>query len=242
MTVRALIVDDEPLARTRLRALLQQETEVEIVGEAETVHAGLDLIDRTRPDVLFLDVQMQGESGFDLLRKLDSRWHPAVIFTTAYSSYAAEAFNEDAADYLVKPFNRERVLRALDRARKLNYEKPAARQPTPPRERFVVRNRGEIIFVTVANVDWISAEGNYVRLHSGASSYLLREPMQSVEESLDASAFVRVHRSAIVKLERIRKLVTSSDGTPFIVLSTGDSVPLGPSYRSRLEDAIREKL
>ena len=243
MILKAVIVDDEPLARARLKALLENQRDLQLVGEADTVREAVRVVETTRPHVLFLDVQMPEESGFDLLGKLAGKCHPAVIFTTAHNKYALDAFDLNAADYLVKPFDRDRVNHALDRARRLVAGRTTAPLPRDGRrERFVVRTRSEIVFVNVSQVDWISAEGNYVRLHCGAQTYLLRESMQSMEESLDPREFVRVHRSAIVRFERVRKMITTADGAASIVLTTGDAVPLGPSYRRRLEDLIEQKL
>lgn len=244
MSLRALIVEDEPLARARLRALLGNENGVAVIGEAENARAAAELVDQLRPDLVFLDVHMPEESGIELLRGLDPTRRPVIIFTTAHPEYALEAFDLSAADYLVKPLDGERVARAIERARRFIAGGRAAAQSrsTPKRERFAVRTRGEIVFVKATQIDWISAEGNYARLHSGELSYLLRESMQSIEESLDGATFIRVHRSAIVNLDRVRKLVSTADGTPSIVLSTGASVPLGPSYRGRLEEVLGQKL
>lgn len=244
MSLRALVVEDEPLARERLRALLTGDPEVSVVGEADNTRAAATLLEQLRPDLLFLDVEMPEESGFDLLRNLDPANRPVIIFTTAHPQYALDAFDVNAADYLIKPLDAERVMRAVERARRLIAGgRFAARQrSTPLRERFAVRNRGEIVFIKAAQIDWISAEGNYARLHAAEHSYLLRESLQNIEASLDSSTFIRVHRSAIVNLDRVRKLATTPDGTSAIVLSTGDKVPLGPSYRVRLEEIFGQKL
>ena len=246
MTLRALIVDDEPLARTRLRTLLTTTRNgVAVIAEAENARAAAELIEHLHPDLLFLDIQMPEENGLELLREMEPARRPAIIFTTAHPEYALDAFELNAADYVVKPFDEERVARATERARRfIAGGRRAASRPTGTlrRERFAVRVRDEIVFVKAADIDWINAEGNYVRLHCGTSSYLLRESMQSVDEALDAASFILVHRSAIVNLDRVRKLVTTADNTPAIVLSTGVSIPLGPSYRSRLEEALGQKL
>jgi two-component system LytT family response regulator len=244
VSLRALIIEDEPLARTRLRSLLASDENAVVIGEADNARDAAELVQHLRPDLVFLDIEMPEENGLELLRSLEPADRPAVIFTTAHPQYALEAFDLSAADYLVKPLDAERVSRAVERAmRFIAGGRTAARPRTaPPRERFAVRTRGEIIFVKASAIDWISAEGNYVRLHANELSYLLRESMQSVEESMDTSTFIRVHRSAIVNLDRVRKLVTSADGTPMIVLSTSDTIPLGPSYRGRLEEALGQKL
>jgi two-component system LytT family response regulator len=245
MTFRALIVDDEPPARLRLRRLLDEHTEVDIVAEAGSAREAAALIEEHHPDVLFLDVAMPEESGLDLLRSLASVKQPVVVFTTAHTDHALSAFNFNTADYLVKPFDADRLTRAVDRARRLASGELRAippRRTTRHRERIAIRVRGEILFIKATQIEWISAEGNYARLHCGNASYQLRETLQGLEEGLDQSAFIRVHRSAIVNVDRIRKLVTSVDGSPSIVLSSGDLVPLGPTYRTRLEELLGQKL
>ncbi|HEX2123452.1 MAG TPA: LytTR family DNA-binding domain-containing protein [Thermoanaerobaculia bacterium] len=242
--LRALIVEDEPLARARLRALLGGESGVAVIGEADNTRAAAELVGQLQPDLLFLDIQLPEETGIELLRTLEANARPVVIFTTAHPQYALEAFDVSAADYLVKPLDQERVARAVERARRYIAGVRAAVQPqrAAHRERFAVRTRGEIGFVKACEIDWISAEGNYARLHVGKVSYLLRESMQSMESALDPTTFIRVHRSAIVNLDRVLKLVPSADGTPCIVLVSGVSVPLGPTYRGRLEEVLGQKL
>ncbi|HYR28067.1 MAG TPA: LytTR family DNA-binding domain-containing protein [Thermoanaerobaculia bacterium] len=243
MSLKAMIVEDEPLARERLHALLA-ESDVTVVGEAENAFAAALQIGRVQPDLLFVDIEIPGESGIEFVRGLGPERRPVVIFTTAHPEYALEAFDVSAADYLVKPFDRERVVRALDRARRLiaGGRVPHQHRTARIRERFAVRTRGEVVVIKTVNIDWIAAEGNYSRIHAGQSAYLVRETLQSVESSLDPAAFIRVHRSAIVNLDRVHKLSTTPDGTLSIVLSTGAAVPLGRSYRPRLEEIFGEKL
>ncbi|HEX7152160.1 MAG TPA: LytTR family DNA-binding domain-containing protein [Thermoanaerobaculia bacterium] len=254
MMIRALIVEDEPLARSRLRMLLESHEDVELVGESASAQEAAQLFDRETVDLLFLDIQMPQGSGFDLLHVLGEERRPVVIFTTAHAEFALEAFDVSAADYLVKPFDQVRLSRALDRARALmsNGGNGASGavvtaalingRPLQRRDRFAVRARGEIVFLKANTVDWIGAEGNYSRLYSGESSYLLRESMQKLDETLDPSVFIRVHRSAIINLDRVKKLIAAPDGSYSIVLSTGASVPLGPSFRPRLETVLGQKL
>ena len=246
MTLRACIVEDEPLARSRLLHLLAAHADVEVVGQCDNVTDAVQLLTREHPDVLFLDIQMPQASGFDLLHAIGGDARPVVIFTTAHPEFALKGFDLAAADYLVKPFDQERLGRALDRARRLagggGRVPAAARRSGPRRERFAVRARGEIVFVKAASIDWVAAEGNYVRLHVGQSSHLVRQSMQRIEELLDPALFARVHRSAIVNLDRIRKLVSDADGSYAVVLSTGASIPIGASYRSRLEEVLGEEI
>jgi two-component system, LytTR family, response regulator len=242
LTLRAMIVDDEPLARQRLRAMLEATREVKVVGEAESAEAATLLLPEVVPDVIFLDINMPGKNGLELLETIDAP--PAVVFTTAYPEFAADAFELNAADYLVKPFDAERLAKSIQRTLRFvdGGRAPRSSRTGPHRERFAIRTRGEIIFIKSSQIDWISAEGNYSRLHGGEKSWLVREPLQSIEDSLDPAIFIRVHRSTIVNLDRIRKVITPSDTSASIVLSTGDAVPLGPSYRGRLEEAVGEKL
>jgi len=240
--ISAVVVEDEPLARMRLRHLLEKHSDVRIVAESGSTREAATLLERG-PDLAFLDIQLSEGSGLELLRSLDGEDQPVVIFTTAHSEYAVDAFDLDVADYLVKPFDAERLARALDRARRmLARGKPPKMPRSERRERFAIRARGEIILVKTSEIDWISSEGNYVRLHTGPHSYLLRESMQSLDGTLDPATFIRVHRSAIVNLERVQKLIAGSEGTFSIVLDTGAVVPLGPSYRGRLEQVLGQKL
>lgn len=242
MSLRAIIVEDEPLARERLRSLIAVESGVAVVAEADNARAAAMLIRQLEPDVMFLDVEMPEVNGLEFLRQLPGETLPVVIFTTAHAQYALDAFGVNAADYLVKPLDEQRVTRAIDRAKRLIAGGRAAPgRAGTMRSRLAVRHRGEIIFIKAAQVDWISAEGNYARLHSGEASYLLREPLQSIEASLDPAMFLRVHRSAIVNIDRVRKLATTDAGAS-IILSTGAAVPLGPSYRGRLEEIFGYKL
>jgi two-component system LytT family response regulator len=246
MSFRAVIVEDEPLARSRLSHLLQPHGDINVVGQSDNVREGAEIVESQQPDILFLDIEMPQASGFDLLHAINRGLRPVVIFTTAHPEFALKGFEVSAADYLVKPFDQERLSRALERARRLLATGEHPVTPEIPRgsrrERFAVRARGEIVFVKAVNIDWISAEGNYARLHAGEVTYLVRESMQRLEETLDPALFARVHRSVIVNLDRVRKLVSTPDGSYSIVLATGASVPLGASYRGKLEQVLGQKL
>ncbi len=187
--------------------------------------------------LLLLDIEMPGASGFDMLHSIESK--PAIVFITAHEEFALDAFEANAVDYLVKPFPQERLDRALWRARRFIEGRSATRPAgARRRERFAVRVRGEVVFIKVAAIDWIAAQGNYVCLHAGGESYLHRESLQSLAAELDPALFLRVHRSAIVNIERVRKLVPAADGSLSIVLQNADTVPLGPSYRTAVEEAL----
>ncbi|HEX6087033.1 MAG TPA: response regulator [Thermoanaerobaculia bacterium] len=244
MNLQALIIDDEPLARARLRTLLERDGCVDVVGEAAHAVQALRLVAELSPDLLFVDVRMPGQSGLQLLEQLDPSRQPVVIFTTAYPDYALAAFDVFAADYLLKPLDGDRVLRAINRARRIiqGGRRATPQRPHAYRELMAVPVREEILFVKVPQIDWILAERNYSRLFCAPASYLLRESLQSIERSLDPAAFIRVHRSAMVNLDRVRKLVSMSETVSSIQLSTGATVPLGPAYRSRLEEVLGKKL
>jgi two-component system LytT family response regulator len=248
--IRTLIVDDEPLARERLRTLLQQESDIEIVGECADGRQAVGAIGTDAPDLVFLDIQMPVLDGFGVLQSLDDRPLPAIIFVTAYDQYALRAFDVHALDYLLKPFTAKRFQKALERARAelvrgengkagfeqrlinlledLNGEK---RHP----KRLVVKSSGRVYFLKIDEIDWIEAEGNYVRLHVGANSHLLRETMKGMEAALDADRFIRIHRSTIVNTERIRELQPLFHGEYAVILNDGTRLVAsrGPENRLR---------
>ena len=233
MTFRALIVDDEPLARESIRVLLERDRDVEIVGECSGVDAAA-LVARTRPHIMFLDVQMPEVDGFDLLGLIGEQAVPAVVFVTAFDEFAIKAFEVQALDYLLKPFDDARFARTLARAK----ERAAAPPPKSPggfRRRFLVRVRERIVVVDAADIDWIEAADYYVSIHAGGHAYLLREPLAELEKSLDPDVFFRVHRSAIVNLARIREIHPMFHGDSMLVLSNGSQVKLSRSRRGEFE-------
>ncbi|HET8772281.1 MAG TPA: LytTR family DNA-binding domain-containing protein [Thermoanaerobaculia bacterium] len=241
--LRAVIVEDEPLALARLSRLLHRHDDVTVVGEAGNAADAATLIQTHAPELLFLDIEMPHANGFELLHGLESERRPAVIFTTAHPEFAHKAFEVNAADYLVKPFDDERLTRAMDRARRfLAGPLPHSATHARHRERYAVRVRGEIVLVNIADVEWVSAEGNYARLHAAERSYLIRDSMQRLEETLDPALFARVHRSAIVNLARVKKLLLERDGSYEIVLESGATVPVGATYRARVEQFVGEEL
>ena len=247
MSIRALIIDDEPLARQRVRLFLERHPDVEIAGECADGEEVIRMAPQLAPDLLFLDVDMPNVGAFAALGALDAAQRPAVIFITAHEEFALDAFEANAVDYLVKPFSQERFDRAVERARRFlapggEAEPVPAAAPARLRERFAVRVRGQVILIKAETIHWIGAEGNYARLYTGAESFLIRDSLQSLESQLDPAMFVRVHRSGIVNIEKVKKLVTATDGGFSIVLQNDASVPLGPSYRDRLESFLGQKL
>lgn len=244
--IRTLIIDDEPLARSRVRAMLAPHADIDVVAECSSARESAALLQTEPAALLLLDIEMPGANGFDVLGTMAIESRPAIVFVTAHEEFALDAFEANAVDYLVKPFSQERLDRALWRVRRFIEGKSAARPIGSAgarrwRERFGVRVRNEVVFIKVSSIDWIAAAGNYVRLYAGAESYLLREPLQNVAAELDPAVFLRVHRSAIVNIERVRKLVPAPDGSLSIVLHNTTAIPLGATYRAALEEAMGEK-
>lgn len=246
--LRCLIVDDEPLARDRLRGLLRDERDVEIAAECADGRKAVAAILKLEPDLVFLDVQMPGLDGFGVLEALPPESIPAVIFVTAYDQYALRAFDAQALDYLLKPFDRERFRRALGRARDhLLKRQDGTLEPRllallehlaerkPFLERLVIKSAGRVYFLRTEEVDWIEAGGNYVRLHTGKDSHLLRETMNHLETRLDPQRFLRIHRSTIVSIERIKELHPWFKGEHVVILRDGTRLTLGRAYRDRLK-------
>jgi len=230
--IRALVVDDEPLARSNILHLLRENPEVEIVGECKSAAAALEAIRAQKPDLVFLDVRLPEYDGFDILEMLGADAPPAVIFVTAYDQYALKAFDLGALDYLLKPFNNARFARALDRAR----ERIAHRREAPARmERFTIKNAGHVLFLPVAEVDWIEAADYYASLHVGGKTHLLRRSMNELESDLDPAQFSRIHRSTIVNLARVRELRFDSEAEYELVLADGTKLRLSRRYRKDLQ-------
>jgi two-component system LytT family response regulator len=230
--IRAVVVDDEPLARSNLKVLLRRDPEVEIVGECKSGMEALAEIRRKKPELVFLDVQMPECDGFDVLEQLGSEMPPALVFVTAYDQYALRAFEAGALDYLLKPFDNARFERALERAK----ERIEQGKETPRKiERLAIKNAGQVLFQKISEIDWIEAADYYVCLHVGAKTHLLRRSMSDVDQQLEQAAFCRIHRSAIVNLERVRQLEISEDGGTDVVLSSGTRLRLSRRYRKELQ-------
>jgi two-component system LytT family response regulator len=233
--IRAVVVDDEPLARSSLKVLLRRDPEIELVSECGSGMEALREIRGKKPELVFLDVQMPECDGFDVLEQLGKDLPPALVFVTAYDQYALRAFEAGALDYLLKPFDNARFGRALERAK----ERIALGKDAPRKiERLAIKNAGEILFLKIAEIDWIEAADYYVCLHVGARTHLLRRSMNEVEEELEPSAFCRIHRSAIVNLERVRRLEVSEEGGTDVVLSDGTRLRLSRRYRKQLQGRL----
>ena len=235
--LRALIVDDEPLARERLRGLLEAEPLVEIVGECGDGGEALQVIREVQPDVVFLDVQMPGRDGLDVAAHLAPAGTPAVVFTTAHERFALDAFGVAAVDYLLKPFDAERLQQALQRVRErrsLRPGPPAAPSPTRP-GRLAFRTDGSIILLRPEEIRWAEADDNYVTLHLVAGRLLLRETLTAIESRLGPESFTRVNRSAVVNLDQIKELQPEPHGDYTVLLRDGTRLPLSRSLRGRID-------
>jgi two-component system LytT family response regulator len=250
--IRVLIVDDEPLARERIRTLLGGESDVEVAAEAADGLEAVDAIREHAPDLVFLDVQMPGLDGFEVIEMVGAERMPPVVFVTAYDQHALRAFEVQALDYLLKPFDAERFQGTLQRARRqieslergdlgrrllslvrsLKGDKPART------DRLVVKSGGRLFFLRAEEIDWIEAAGNYVRLHVGADAHLLRETMNSIEARLNAEIFFRIHRSYIVNIERIKELQPWFNGEYVVILRNGAKLTLSRGYREKLQEKV----
>lgn len=258
--LRVLIVDDEPLGRQRIEDLLNHEADVAIVGTAADGAAAIDAIRSLNPDLVFLDVQMPVKTGLDVIREIGARKMPATIFVTAFDKHAVDAFELAALDYLVKPFDDERFEQAFARARHmielqevnqlrsqllkvLQGEPESAPAPEPAHkpeylERIAVESKGKVQFVNVSDIDYIVASGPYAELYAGDRTYLIREAMQTLEERLDPSIFLRVHRSIIVRLSLVETLHKAAGGDYELQLKSGRRLKVSRSRREELEKRL----
>ncbi len=249
--IRALIADDEPLARERIAGLLQSEPDIEVVGECPDGTKTVAAIQQLSPDVVFLDVQMPGATGFDVVQAVRPDRMPIVVFVTAYDKYALKAFDVHALDYLLKPFDRDRFQKALQRAREqverqqtgdlgrrllaLVHDLKPANQRL---DRLVIKSGGRVFFLRTDEIDWIEAAGNYVRLHLGNDSHLFRETMTALEGRLDPQRFFRIHRSRIVNIERVQELQPWFNGEYAVLLRNGTKLTLSRGYREKLQERL----
>ena len=253
--IRTLIVDDEPLARRKIRRMLARDPEVEILADCSNGREATAAIGAHKPDLVFLDVQMPEIDGFDVLESITPLRMPFVIFVTAYDQYALRAFEVSAVDYLVKPFDRRRFEMALQRAKSrlanergsdLNQQTLALLEELKARsshtERLVIKAGGRAFFLKTDEIDWIEAEGKYVRLHVGKESYLVREAIGSMESQLDPKKFPRIHRSTIVNIDRVRELQPWFHNEYRVILKDGTELMLSRSCRKRLGELLGSAL
>jgi two-component system LytT family response regulator len=260
-TISALIVDDEPLARRTIRDLLAEQPDIEIIGECSDGFEAVAFMQRTLPDLLFLDVQMPGLDGFETLARIEPARIPAIVFVTAYDQYALKAFDVHALDYLLKPFNDRRFREAVQQARtqielkeiskvsqsllNLLGDRSVLPEPAQPQlsrknslTRFMIKTRGRVIFIEASQVDWISADDYFIKLHVDGKTHLLRISMNELEEKLDPKTFMRIHRSTIVNFDRVKELRQTASGEYVVVLKTGLELKISRGRRERLQQLL----
>jgi two-component system LytT family response regulator len=266
--IRTLIVDDEPLARENLRIRLRDIDDFRVVGECRNGREAVAALLAEKPDLLFLDIRMPDMDGFAVIEQIPPEIQPAIVFVTAYDRYAIAAFRFHALDYILKPFDEERFAETLEvcrqriaEMRRLGRESeplfrladggagetPAATRPErgaarPYLDRLVIKSRGRVFFLRIQSLDRIEAYGDYVRLHSGERSYLLRRTMNEMEARLDPRAFVRISRSAIVNLDRVQELLPLSRGEHRVRLTDGRELKLTRTFRAKLEALLGDRL
>ena len=243
----ALVVDDEPAARRRLIRMLQREPGVTVAGECADAPSAIRTIEEVSPDVAFWDIQLPGMDGLEAVARIRERNRPAIVFVTAYSEYAVRAFEVEAVDYLLKPYSRNRVRMALTRINRRERRAPSDDVTdecgdTSFPSRIVVRQRGAMLLLPSADIDWIEANDKFVRLHVGSNVYEMRERLSHLEKQLDSRQFVRIHRSTIVNLQRIRELQPAFHGDLCVVLLDGTSLTLSRTYRPRLSKALGQRI
>jgi two-component system, LytTR family, response regulator len=251
--IRVVVADDQPMARERLVSLLSAEPGVELAGVAASGPEAVDVIRHKAPDLVFLDLQMPGMDGFGVIEAIGVEHMPATVFVTAYDEYAVRAFEVQALDYLLKPFGRQRFQSALERARRhLERERQGelagrltellqSRRPADGRERLLVKSGGRVSFVDVDAIDWVEAEGNYVRLHCGDQIHLMRETMNGLIDRIGATRFCRIHRSRIVNVKKVKELLIAGGGDYQVVLFDGTKLGLSRLYRDALEEQLTRR-
>lgn len=248
MKIGALVVDDEPLARRRIRTLLRGEPDFEVLGECADGHTAIASIREKNPALVFLDVQMPEVDGFGVVEAVGVARMPPVVFVTAYDDYAIKAFEVHAFDYLLKPFDRQRFHETLDRVRSQFGRNPGDSagaqlqklldnwRPPQKTERIIIRSAGRISFLRTDEIDWIDSAGNYVRLHAGKETHLVRQTMAAIEGRLNPALFLRIHRTTIVNIERIKELQPSFRGDYVVLLRDGTRLTLSRGYRNNLKE------
>jgi len=233
--IRALVVDDEPLARSNLTVLLRLDPEIEMVSECGSGREALAEIRNSKPDLVFLDVQMPECDGFDVLEMLGRDLPPAIVFVTAYDQYALRAFESGALDYLLKPFDNARFERALGRAKERIAH---GRNPLQTIGRLSVKSAGQVSFLKISEIDWIEAADYYSCLHMGGKTHLLRRSLSQLDQELDQGVFCRIHRSTIVRLDRVRGLKLNKNGEFDVLLDNGTRLRLSRRYRKQLQSRL----
>ena len=255
--MRTIVADDEPLGRDKLRLLLNEERGVEVVAECQSGEETLNALKSYEPDLLLLDIRMPDMDGFQVLREIPVQKMPVVIFTTAYDQYAVRAFEAHALDYLLKPFDRERLHHAINRARaelitmrhremthrmlEFLEDRPGSSTAAKDR-RLVLKTGGRVVFLNFEEIDWVEAAANYVKLNAGNQSYLLREGIGHVTDKLDPAQFIRIHRSTVVNVHKIKELQPVNSGEYIVVLKNGKELSCSRGYRLSLQRLIENSL
>jgi two-component system LytT family response regulator len=254
MDIKTIIVDDEPLARERVKRFLRDEPDITLIGECCNGTDAIKAIRDKNPDLVFLDIQMPEKNGFEVIRSLGAKEIPTVVFVTAYDQYALQAFDVHALDYLLKPFNRDRIHRAVKRAReqiesrrlgnldeRLTSLIADLKNGRKYLERLVVKSVGRVFFLKADEIDWIEAAGNYVKLHVGRDSHMIRETMNGIEAKLDPDKFLRIHRSTVVNIDRIKELHPMFSGDYAVILRDGKELALSRNYRERFVELFENQ-
>ena len=249
--IRTLIIDDVQLARERLKRCLREEPEVEVVGECDNGERAVAAIRALRPDLVFLDVQMPALDGFGVLDALGGESLPAVIFVTAYNEYAIQAFDVNALDYLLKPVDCKRLHRAVERVRSQsagaeNFDQrfraliEDIKSPPKHLKRLTIRQTGRTILLPTDEIDWVETYGNYLKVHAGREAHLIRGTMQQLEAKLDPEKFVRIHRSVVVNIEKVKEIHPRTNGDQDLVLHDGRQLMLSRNYRDKFLSLLGE--
>jgi two-component system LytT family response regulator len=248
MSIKTLIVDDERVTRRRILSLLKTDSEIEVIGECGDGPAAVRAISESKPDLVFLDVQMPEMTGFDVLQAIPREHLPATIFVTAFDHYTVKAFEAHALDYLLKPFAVERFSDAISRAKR-NLNQTASpekgnlvemlREMRGPRRSIMVRTGGRTVFIRLDEIEWIEAAANYVKIHAGEEQYVVREKISTFEQQLPDLKFVRIHRSLIAGIDHVRELQACGNGEFVVVLRRGKELPLGRTFRSHVDTTMK---
>lgn len=254
--IRAIIADDEPLAREKVQLFAQGEKDIEIVDICANGHEALSSYQRYKPDLIFLDIQMPEMNGFDFLSRINASPLPGIIFITAYDEFALRAFEFHALDYLLKPYDRERFKKAVEHARlslqsnsrpditeeQIKALLTSMKQPAAVLDRLIVKTGGRVIFLRIEEVDWMEAAGNYVKLHTGNESHLVRETMSNLEQQLPSSKFIRIHRSTIVNIEKIKELQPYFNGEYKVILQNNTHVIMSRNFKENFTKVLGKPL
>jgi len=238
--LRALIVDDMPLSRSRLRRYLSDEADIEVAGECGRAEEAFAAVEGLRPDVLFLDVQMPGLNGVELVGRLAPERRPGIVFITAFDEFAVQAFAAEAVDYLLKPFDHDRLSQALAKVRVYLSHRQTTEVPTSYLDRIAVKSVGRIDYVNAGLIDWIETAGNYLSLHCGKEAHLVRETLSQIETQLDPRVFLRIHRSTIVRIDTVQSVEPLFNGDRAVTLRDGTKLTLSRSYRERAKTVLGE--